>query len=162
MESIEFIGQKVEIKRKAFQKRLGLSVYPNGRVRVSANKSLSQKEIIKFLESNRDWLAKSLESSSEYQLKYPPKKFQSGEVYPYMGGDYQLQISHGPRLELRFVGGKIELLAPIPEAEFTPEVRAKYFKSFKASYRKAAEQIMSGRIESVSYTHLTLPTTPYV
>ncbi len=150
MEIVEFYGCRVEVRRRAFARRLGVSVYPNGRGRVSANKTLSQREILKFLESNREWLEKSLAHSQELQALYPPKYFRSGESYPYLGGDYKLRIVLGKSVGLRFEGQEIVFSSPIAEENFTDELRARYFKAFKKSYRKVASSIMSERLRFYS------------
>lgn len=147
MEILEFQGQEVEVKRKAYQKRLSLSVYPNGKIRVSANKTLPNREILKFLKKNESWVEKSIAESSELKKKYPTKKFQSGETYSYLGGDYQLQILQGKKVELKFKGDKIYFYTPVSEEDFTPEIREKYFRSFKKVYKKVAEKIMGDRIQ---------------
>ncbi len=147
MEIIDFAGHQIEVKRKAFQKRLGVSVYPNGRIRVSSNKSLSQREIIKFLESNRQWLEKSFAHAQELQKKYPPKRFRSGEEFPYLGGDYKLQIRQGPQTQLRFASNQILFESPVPEHELTEVMRRQYFQSFRDSYKQVAKQIMHQRIQ---------------
>ncbi len=157
MEIIEFAGHQVEVKRRAFRKRLGVSVHPNGRIQVSSNKSLAQKQIIKFLESNRTWIEKSLKEAEAIQEKYPPKLFSSGETYPYLGGDYQLQIQASKQTNLRFTGGAILFESPVPEPQWTTELRQAYFQAFKKSYRQVAEQIMSQRIEFYAHQMQLMP-----
>jgi predicted metal-dependent hydrolase len=146
LEEISFNGHQVEIRRRARQKRLGVTVHPSGRIKVSSNKTLSQRQILKFLEENRDWLQQSLRQASELRKKYPPKVFRTGEAYPYLGADYELRILPSQRLHLRFAEQKILFHSPIPEADWTPEYRLQYFQAFKRSYRQVAEQIMGQRI----------------
>ena len=145
-EVVEFFGQVIRVRRRRFQKRLGVSVYPNGEIRVSANKSIGQKAILRFLEAQKDWLQKSLDESLALQAKYPPKYFLSGEEYAYLGSDYKLQILEGNSLGLRFAEEEILFTSPVVEAEISNELRQRYFKSFKKSYRQVAEKIMRERL----------------
>lgn len=147
MEVMEFAGQAVEIKRKAYQKRLGVSVYPSGVIRVSANKTLSQREIGRFLEEQKDWIEKSLQDAHKLRLRHPPKTFKTGELYPYLGQDYRLEVLYGKRPQLRFHGEQLQFMAPIAEGEWTAPLRLKYFNSFKKAYRKVAAEIMAQRLE---------------
>ena len=157
MDWIEFLGREVEVRRRAYQKRLSLSVYPNGRIRISANKTFPRREILKFLKANQSWIEQSIAEATELKKKYPHKKFQSGETYPYLGGDYQLQILSGNKVELKFEGDKIYFFTPVSEENFTTELREKYFQSFKKVYRKVAERIM-GRSDSILCSkNATLP-----
>lgn len=158
MEVIEFAGYQVEVKRRAFQKRLGVSVYPNGRIRVSSNKSLSQKEILKFLMSQKDWLDRSMAQAEEYRKAYPLKSFCSGESYPYLGSDYKLRIEQGGHKKLRFEQDHIVFTSPVAEEKFSDDLRLRYFKAFKKAYRSVAEQIMGQRIQFYSQQMGLYPT----
>ncbi len=147
LEVIEFAGHQVELRRKAFHKRLGVSVFPSGKIRVSSNKSLPLRDIIRFLESHQSWIQKSVDQAEAIKQKYPPKFFRSGEEYPYLGGDYRLQIRRGEKALLRFANNEIVFHSPIAEDQFSEALRAQYFQAFKKSYRQVAEQIMGQRIQ---------------
>ena len=149
-EVILFQGIDVEVRRRAYQKRLGVSVYPNGKVRVSANKTIVKRDILKFLESNMEWIRESIESSHELRKKYPVKQFKDGEIFPYLGEDYQLKFKSGVRTHLVFKDGEIEFTTPHLDEELLPQVRQQYFKSFKKSYREVAEKIMDQRVRFYS------------
>jgi len=150
-EVFEFEGHFIAVRRRRFQKRLGVSVYPNGQIRVSANKSMDRKEIVKFLNLNKVWLQKSLDGAREIQKKYPAKFFRSGEEYPYLGRDYKLQITSGETLGLCFVESEMRFMTPIPEDEISQSLRLKYYSSFKKSYRQVAEKIMLQRLQFYSH-----------
>lgn len=144
-ETINFEGHQVEVRRKAYQKRLGVSVHPNGQIRVSANRSLSERKILQFLKKHKDWLEKSLDESRSLRDQHPPKKFETGELYPYLGQDYRLVIHENQELRLSFQENEIHF--SVPDNLSTAESRKKYLKVFKKSYRQAAEQIMRKRVE---------------
>jgi predicted metal-dependent hydrolase len=149
-ENVEFNGQEVKIRRRAFQKRLGVCVYPTGEIRVSANKTLSQKAILRFLEEQRGWIEKSLEEAKTHQRKYPPKFFRSGEIYPYLGHDYELHIKVGEAIQLQFQEGTILFTTPEEESGFSEDLRSRYLQAFKKSYREVAETIMGQRLQYYS------------
>lgn len=146
MELVFFEGHQVEVRRKAFQRRLGVTIHPSGVIRVSANRTLSQKEILKFLASHRDWVKESLAQSEALKRRYPRKRFASGEVYPFLGREYRLQISQGPKVALRFEGAQLLFSSPVVEDSMTFEMRERYFESFKKSYKQVAKKVMSERI----------------
>ena len=156
-EYIDFLGQQIKVKRRAFQKRLGVSVYPNGEIRVSANKTTRQKEILRFLQSQQAWLEKALIESQEFREKYPPKFFRSGENYPYLGRHYRLQILKGEKVSLRFHEDEIFFVSPISEEDWSDELRISYNKAFKTSYRQVAEKLMTQRMKFWSETMKLYP-----
>ena len=145
-EVLEFKGYPVEVKRRRFQKKLGVSVYPNGAIKVSANKSIRPRQIVKFLMENERWLESSLRESEKLRKQYPDKEFRTGEVYPFLGEDYQLKILPAEQVRLKFVGKEMEFHCPVPEQQWCFERRQGYFKSLKKSYRQVAEKLMSERV----------------
>lgn len=150
-ETLQFGHHVVEINRRPYQKRLGVSVYPNGEIRVSANRRLSQRQILKFLESQKQWIEKSLEESVLLQRKYPAKHFQSGELYPYLGEDYRLKIVQAERVSLEFKGFDVCFSIPEEETTLTVEDRSRYLQLFKQSYRGVAEKLMTQRLQLFSH-----------
>ncbi len=157
-EILIFEGHRVEVRRKAFQRRLGVTIHPSGAIRVSANRTLSQRQIIKFLASHRDWVDTSLAESAKLRDKYPPKRFASGEVFPFLGTEYRLRIIAGAPLNLSFHDQEIHFRSPVAEADFSPNERRKYYQSFKKSYRQVAEKVMSDRLKYFSQKMQLFPT----
>ena len=146
LETIEFQGKEVEIKRRARRKGLSLSVQPDGKIQASVNNTFSRGEILKFLQHNGDWLEKAIDEARVLREKFPPKLFRSGESYPYLGNDYGLQIREAPQLSLKFQGDQLHFSIPMKESQLTQVQRDYYFQVFKQTYKKAAQQIMSHRI----------------
>lgn len=157
-EIVEFFGQTIEVRRRRYQKRLGVSVYPNGEIRVSANKSVGTKAILRFLESNKNWLEKSLNQSLVLQEKYPLKFFKSGEEYPYLGSDYKLRFLQGDSVGVKFSNEEILFTSSVLEPDLSEKLREKYFKSFKKSYRQVAETLMTERLHFYSQEMKLKPT----
>ncbi len=147
METLSYRNLEIEVKRRPRQKRLGITVYPNGKIRVSANKSLSQREILKFLSAQQKWLEKSLEGVRKTQEKFPVKHFRSGETYTFVGKDYLLSIELGEKLGLSFQDQKMVLTTPKREEEWSETLRKRYFESFKKSFKDVAKNIMTQRMK---------------
>jgi predicted metal-dependent hydrolase len=149
-EVIEFAGHCVEVRRRPFQRRLSVTVHPSGVIRVSANKSLRPSAIRQFLQENKNWLEKSIKGSLDLRQKHPPKKFVSGEFYPYLGESYRLRLSKGAPQRVVVEPGEIQFFIPRDEAELTPRQRQRYYNSFRASYKQVAARIMAQRVELYS------------
>ena len=146
-ETISFLGRDIEIRRRAFQKRTGLTVYPNGMVRVSTNKTTSRAQILSFLSAKQRWLEARLQESEQLKGKYPTKKFKSGESFPYLGRQYRLQIIKGEHPYLRFFENELFYQHPLLERDWSDEFRERQFSAFKRSYRQVAEQLIRARTQ---------------
>ncbi|MCB0378023.1 MAG: M48 family metallopeptidase [Bdellovibrionales bacterium] len=155
-EHIDFAGYKIEIRRRPYQNRLGLAVYPNGVIRISANKTLSQKHIIKFLEEKRSWIEASLKEVEEFRKNYPPKRFVEGEVYPFLGRDYTLKFSPELGAPLQFDGHLLRVRVPMENLEH--HHRQRHFETLKKSYKQTAKKLMLQRVDIYSQKMDLAPT----
>ncbi len=158
VEILSYANHQIEVRRRVRQKRLGVTVYPNGRICVSANKSLTQREIVKFLSTQHQWLEKSLAEARKNREKYPVKKFSTGEFFSFVGKDYQLKIQQGSQVGLQFSDDFMILTTKVAESNWSPALREKYFQSFKKSYRQVASQIMTRRVQHWSHMMKLYPT----
>lgn len=78
-------GYPVEVLRRPYQRNIGVSVRPNGLIRVTASRSASERAIRRFLCDCEPWLKKVL---SEYEIlrkQYPQKRFLQGEGFLFLG-----------------------------------------------------------------------------
>ena len=150
VETQNFLGHRVEIRRKAFRRSLGVTVYPNGRIAVSVNKTCSWNEIKKFLEERKDWLKGALLEVEKIQKAYPKRKFRSGELYPYLGKDYELQLQKGSKVALRFQNEGILFSLPIDEENMSELDRKRYFQKLKECYRETAKELIAKRVDLYS------------
>jgi predicted metal-dependent hydrolase len=148
IEVIKFYNYDVRLIRRPFQKRLRLSVHTDGVLRASANRSASKRQIIAFLESQKSWIEKSITEMDSLKSRYPEKKFETGESYPYLGSLYQLNIINGKSLNIEFENQKINFY--VPEQNLTLEMKKKYLQILKISYKKVASQLMLKRLDLFS------------
>ncbi|MCJ8275321.1 MAG: M48 family metallopeptidase [Bdellovibrionales bacterium] len=157
-ELLEFQGHQVEIRRRRYQSRLGVSVYPNGRITVATNKTLSQKAILKFLLEKQTWIQKCLDEAQSFREKYPPKRFIPGEEYPYLGKSYSLKILQFAKPRIEFKDNDLIFYGPKAPDELTVQDRKTYFEILKKSYIKVAKKLMTQRVEHYSEKMQLFPT----
>lgn len=107
-------GIEIEVVRKKI-KNINLSVLaPDGRVRVSAPKFVSDREIAEFVTSKLSWLEKH---RKKYENYIPPKEktFESGEGIFLFGKEYILQTDEKMKRGTVRFDGEILLLGVRPE-----------------------------------------------
>lgn len=92
MDILEFENLNIEIKRKSGYRKMSLKIFPNLKVRVTTNNTCSVRDIVTFLELQKDWLRKKTTQFESLRTNHRPKTFQEGEVFPFLGKNYFLKI----------------------------------------------------------------------
>ncbi len=72
-------------------KNLNLRIYPDGRVRVSANRRVPIREIEAFLIGHEDFIRKA-QSKFQERTPAPPLEYVTGETISYLGQSLTLQV----------------------------------------------------------------------
>ena len=89
-------GINIEVYRKNI-KNINLSVLPpDGRVRVSAPKHISDEQIIMFIQSKLIWIRKH-QAKFQNQPKQAASKYVSGKTLFVFGQQYLLRVEHSSR-----------------------------------------------------------------
>lgn len=136
-----------QIRRAAGRRRLSITVRPDGSFWVSTNKTLSQKRIRSFLLEQMNWVRSSAETMEALRAQNPKKQFKSGEVYPYLGSNYELVIERDAPLRLQIQDGKMIFSSPVSEEKMSEEQRVYYQQKFKSTYKKVAKKLLTKRLE---------------
>ncbi len=136
-----------QVRRVAGRRRLSITVRPDGSFWVSTNKTLSQKRIRSFLLEQMNWVRSSAETMDALRAQNPKKQFQSGEIYPYLGNNYELVIQESRPLRLQIQDGKMIFSSPISEKKMSGEQRRYYQQKFQNTYKKVAKKVLTTRLE---------------
>ena len=136
-----------QIRRVAGRRRLSITVRPDGSFWVSTNKTLSQKKIRSFLLEQMNWVRSSSETMEALRAQNPRKRFQSGEIYPYLGNTYELVIEKGNPMRLQVQDGKMIFTSPVSEEKMSEEQRLYYQQKFQETYKKVAKKLLTNRLE---------------
>ena len=83
--SILYQGFPIFLTRQKDRRTLSLSVEFNGQVQIMCSASTSQRVIKQFLSHHWVWIQKQIKKRKEKQIKYPVKKFRSGESFLFQG-----------------------------------------------------------------------------
>ena len=90
-EKITIEDMTITLERKNIKNMYLRVLPPTGEVKVSAPLSLSDREIISFIEARKDWILKKQKQISENKIK-APLKYTTGEKHPLWGKNYTLQL----------------------------------------------------------------------
>lgn len=140
-ESLEFENYHVNIYRRARQRTLNLRVKGDGSLSVSCARGVSKREIFGFILEQEDFIRKCLKQIAEHKLKFPTKKFESGERFLLEGVHLPLQIVWGwsERIRVSHDAVEIEMIAPLTS---NPEDRKKALFNY---YKKLARPVLLDR-----------------
>ena len=81
------------IKKSAHRKTVGIAIYPDQRIVVSAPLRLKDTHVEAFLMRKMDWIQKKLKAFSNVP-KIRASTFVSGERFPFLGSEYTLTVIH--------------------------------------------------------------------
>ena len=131
--ALEILGETVTVVRKA-QKSIRLSVRPDGTLRVSCPFLTGDDEIVRFVESQADWLRKR-KAAVEQRAKTAALDYVSGDTVPLWGKFNALNVRDARPYGVSVQGGSLVLNAP---AASTREERAALIDAFYRAQFKAA------------------------
>lgn len=95
-------------------KNLNLRIYPDGSVRVSANRRVPIREIEAFLIGHEDFIRKA-QSRFRERPQAAPLEYVTGERLPFLGEALELQVVSGEREAAALENGKLVLTLKNPE-----------------------------------------------
>lgn len=150
-ETFLFAKWSVEVHRRPLRRAVSIYLYPNKPIKVVAAKSTSQKVIVDFLLSKKDWIEKHLAKFSEMTEKFPEKKIKAYENFPFLGQERKLKVVITLNKK-PFVSVTDEnLLLHIPRNEWSAnsliEEHPTALKEIRHFYKREAVNFLSERIQ---------------
>jgi predicted metal-dependent hydrolase len=125
------IDQIIRSKRRT----LTLIVENDGSLIVRAPIRVSEKMIREFADSHTLWIEKK-QAQARVVISSPAKKFAAGEVFPYLGQSYVLEV----------VGGQKKALQLDGNFKLTEHAQGNAQKAFQDWYRNQARQIIGEHV----------------
>ncbi len=74
------------------RKSLGVKVYPDATVEISAPSSSDENEVIHKIREKAPWIMKQQDFLNSFKPSTPERKFVNGETHLYLGRQYKLNI----------------------------------------------------------------------
>lgn len=113
---------------------------PNGDVKISAPSHISDREIIDFVKSKKDWILKKQKYIIENDIA-APYKYDNGEKHPLWGKEYELQLISNVNAKNAFVmDDKIYL--PIPKRSTIEKRKNILDELYRAELKKAIPGVL--------------------
>lgn len=117
--------------KRSRRRTIALRVTQEGNVEVRAPHSTSDYDIEEFLSKHQGWLQKRLRKSEQIQQEAPVHKFDSGEIFYYLGRRFRLVFIHG-RIDADFEEDRLECRPGPPP--FTKKLLLKLYRRDARAY----------------------------
>ena len=124
------------------RKTVGLVVESDGTLTIRAPRWADDDVIGRVISDKRGWIEKKQDEVRTRRRLNPPRTYQSGELFPYLGGEYALEIVPGNK-RLKLQDGVFQLGRGNQD-------RAK--SAFQAWYRRQAKLYIPSRVSRFADT----------
>lgn len=149
MEVIEFLNIKIEVRRRYRARNLTLRMYPEGLWTLCAARSISQKELFRFLDSQKSWIEKQKLKLSEIEQNFKRPKLRNSELFPFLGEMRYFQFVYDESLKkvsLSVEDGFLICRGPKKHLECSTEI----WRSLKKFYQLEAQVYLKKRLSDWS------------
>ena len=133
-----------EVKRSTRRKTLCLQIR-DGHVQVMVPVRTPERQITALVDKHSDWIEKKLAEQAA-RPKAPPRYYEAGEIYRYLGQELELEIVDGAPWPAEIVGRG--LVVTIPKRLHGAARQAKVKQRLHELYRQAALAEFQARTES--------------
>lgn len=89
------------------RKTLGIKVYPDRRVSVTAPLDSSHSKIEEHLKKKAHWIVKQQAYFLNFEPRTPARRYISGETHLYLGKQYRLKVIESEVLGVKMMGGNL-------------------------------------------------------
>jgi|LSQX01.2.fsa_nt_gb predicted metal-dependent hydrolase len=157
---IKYGSKKIDITvSRRRRKTLGISVSVTKGVQVAAPINASDDTIHQILSRKAPWIIEKLSHLHEIESQTPIKGFVTGDVFPYLGKDYILEITENPNAKKASVSlDNNRFNVVLPETLSTNNRPEIIRDTFILWYKKKAKEILALRIEKYSQELGVVPT----
>ena len=110
MPSVQFGTTAIAYKvRYSPRRTLAIHVFPDGSVVVDAPEDASSDKVTTKVKKRGAWILKQQRLFASYPPAIPPRQYQSGEAFRYLGRQYRLKVSCGDEPSAKLKGAYLEV-----------------------------------------------------
>jgi predicted metal-dependent hydrolase len=99
------------IVRKPRRRSVTLSISPRNHLTVTVPKSFSDSQVEKFIAQQSRWIEKKIRRNRILGALYPPKKYQNGDCFTYLGQSYRLEVAEAERRSIQIIEDRLRVEA---------------------------------------------------
>jgi len=130
--------------RFAERKTLGISVYPDRSVQVTAPYHTPLDKIKVAVRKRGSWIMKQQRQLASLPPPLPPRQYQSGESFRYLGRQHRLKVEQAETANVKLLQGRLWVFTP------EPDKHRKTQSLIQDWYRNRARLVFTERLERCS------------
>ncbi len=121
-----------------------LSISRDSHITVTVPKNFSENKILQLLDRQAVWIEKKIRHNQKLTVQYPAKKYQSGDVFLYLGQPYRLEVIESETRAVRIEDSKLRVF--VSAAELYGEDSETLASIVRAWYEGMAAEILRTRV----------------
>lgn len=147
MEVLQFLNYQVEIIRRPHRRSLLLSMHPDKNMSIKTNIQTTQKQIIDFLISKKNWIEKNSNRFLMLKRQFVEPTCCEGAAFPFLGELKYLHFEVTKKIKIHFVIEDGFLVCYRPVADINSTVNSDvFFSKLKIFYKKESEKYLKYRL----------------
>ncbi len=139
----EILGVGYTLKLSSRRRSVAIEIV-KGQVVVRAPTIIDQQYLQKFLQTRQPWVREKLDQQRQRQAEIPQRYYRSGEVFPYLGKDYRLDVSVGKENRITL----IENVESARSIDVLLAPRSQLRMKLRDWYRRQAETILQEKTDN--------------
>lgn len=141
-------GRTIRVRRKSYQRTISLNYRPDGVISVIAARTIPVKMITRFVMENWAWVEEQQLRFREIRERFPKKKFEPGEYFPFLGVEHSLQlaISKSRRPNVYVNNGHIIVEIPEKLLQSREMLQASLKAIIRSHYEEEGKRVLAERV----------------
>lgn len=154
VERLSFNDWPVEVRRKAFRRRLTIQLKPQRPILILAGKLTPKNLIFEFLHEKKDWIEKCLTKFREIEKKMPAKNIVAGNQFWFLGQSLKLKPVITLNKKHFFAQVQDELHIHIPRDQWSANSSLEDFThlhhNLRLFYKREGVKYLSHRVQHLA------------
>jgi predicted metal-dependent hydrolase len=137
-----------QVIRRPRRKTASITIKPDNTVTVVVPASVTDKQIVHFLQRKTPWIQNTLHFNLHSRPSYSPKEYVTGESFLYLGKKYRLKVNIGGQRPVKLIRGEFHVHV-LPRLS-PQEIQDSVFLQLSQWYRDHAAQHLRVKTNKIS------------
>jgi predicted metal-dependent hydrolase len=134
---------------------MSISVEPDQRVVVTAPAAAPEEKVAAVVRRRAQWIRRQQQAFEEMPPPPQPRKWVAGETHRYLGRQYRLKITTGPKASVRLVGPFFVVIAADPNDPET--IRAQMARWYREHAKTILTEVVARALRRGHWLDLATP-----
>jgi predicted metal-dependent hydrolase len=132
------------VVRRPRRRSVTLTISSQNHLTLTVPQNFSESRILEFLDRQANWIEKKVLRNQELARIYPPRTYETGDLFYYLGEAYSLEILEADQRKIGLEAGKLLLADRV--SEIRGEDGETVASMIRAWYEGMAHQVLHQRV----------------